>query len=105
MSALFKDIFGAILSENDNAVFGNTVLVKHSLDLEQRKFMLNIESSEYITREKINSLRQNLENVLRLNSCEIEVTYPNAQLTKEAIEDIVNEIRLKTHPYFSAKTQ
>ena len=90
----FSDIFGVYLSQNIKEV-EKAVVLKCSLDMENRSLIAEIFSEAYISRENQFNVINGVKDALKLDKCLMEFKFSEVALTAEAIADLTAQIRMQ----------
>ena len=90
----FSDIFGVYLSQNIKEV-EKAVVLKCSLDMENRSLIAEISSEAYISRENQFDVINGVKEALKLDKCLMEFKFSKEALTAEAIADLTAQIRMQ----------
>ena len=90
----FSDIFGVYLSQNIKEV-EKAVVLKCSLDMENRSLIAEISSEAYISRENQFNVINGVKDALKLDKCLMEFKFSEEALTAEAIADLTAQIRMQ----------
>ena len=90
----FSDIFGVYLSQNIKEV-EKAVVLKCSLDMENRSLIAEISSEAYISRENQFNVINAVKEALKLDKCLMEFKFSEEALTAEAIADLTAQIRMQ----------
>ena len=90
----FSDIFGVYLSQNIKEV-EKAVVLKCSLDMENRSLIAEISSEAYISRENQFNVINGVKDALKLDKCLMEFKFSEEALTAETIADLTAQIRMQ----------
>ena len=91
----FSELFATYLSAETLNTFEKVNINECALNSEARSLKLKLYSKDYIPSAKVNLLREEIKHVLQLESDIVEICFDGMAFGVQAVEDIVNEVRVK----------